>query len=828
MKGKNNFFTYLKEYIKSKTDDNYVLNSNSPSRMLNNRDLLIKTIKQNPRFIDELPEEILFKDDIYIKTATESGYKVYYGSKFYDNPRFISKYLDYCTELPRIAEIGYSLVDNKEIRDKYLIRAKKEKYLISIHDPQFLKDDPELALEYFKDLFQKNAKDPSKIVEESILTKEVMKNDWFMKEFISLCNESEMSEKQIIDMISAIGINLEEDIEIINAVFNGIQPRDIKYFFEKLNISTEQLKKMQSANINGNLKQLQEIAKYNPIATSLVDGRLLGSDIPRYKQIKYSGDTGFQKKLFSLSSDRYELFLLLSNGSEEIVKGWEKIDSRLAQNLSGPFYSELINSVVESINNGQELTPEEINILKRLLTQEYDISYSPEYNNYDICNNNIFNITTREELANYDNIKNNICKIIIDDPYLKNVEAYSQYEKYLNKFKTLEPIDRLRLALVEMGFDMNIDEAKAIANRYNKELLSIPDKDKQALINQARVIHYIINSNSIEELQQLGKSAKYYHLDFNQTMMLLDDIAQIVEEDIIESLYSPEQEDFVEEHEGVEIYRAPLDFETVSKFTSGLDKEIWDSSYSTYGFGGGESFRIATSMSYTTGEVLNPNYESITMGIGRNIAKYKMESIIPGDGHTGMSNSPVYCTPEIKAFGRQDIIDKLESKYNEVVVYTLALDQEVETYDKMQPEYFIYYQKTSSMTKEEREQDEYWKETVRVAKEFGVPIVIVDCEAIQKHEYLKINKELEKSDKTEQDKKRLVSKIKHYRYRYGEEEIKALISDEKLEELEKSIQDEVEEQETIETIIQSIKEAKEHKSKSKEKVMQEEANTHTR
>lgn len=826
MKGKNNFFTYLREYIKSKTDDNYVLNSNSPSRMLNNRDLLIKTIKQNPRFIDELPEEILFKDDIYIKTAIESGYKVYYGSKFYDNPRFISKYLDYCTELPRIAEIGYSLVDNKEIRDKYLIRAKKEKYLISIHDPQFLKDDPELALEYFKDLFQKNAKDPSKIVEESILTKEVMKNDWFMKEFISLCNESEMSEKQIIDMISAIGINLEEDIEIINAVFNGIQPRDIKYFFKKLNISTEQLKKMQSANINGNLKQLQEIAKYNPIATSLVDGRILGSDIPRYKQIKYSGDISFQKKLFSLSQDKYELFLLLSNGNEEIVRYWEKLDFRLVENLSESYYSELINSIIDSIKNEEELTPEEIKKLKKLLIQECD-PYFPEYD-YEICNNNVFNITTREELVNYDNIKNTICKMIIDDPYLKNIDEYPQYEKYLRKFKTLEPIDRLKLALIEMGFDMNINEAITIAGSYNKELLNISDKDKQAIINQARVIHYIMNSTNIEELQQLGQSKSYYHLDFYQTIMLIDDIAQIVEEDIEKNLYSPKQEDFVEQHEGVKIYRAPLDFETISKFTDGLSKKIWDSSYSSYGFGGKESFRVETSMSYTTGEVLNPNYECVTMGIGRSISKYKMSSIIPGDGHTNMSNSEVYDIPRIDAFSRQDIIDRLESKYNEVVVYTLSLNPENQTYDKMQPEYFIYYQKTSSMTHEEREQDEYWKETVRVAKEFGVPIVIVDCEAIQKHEYLKINKELEKSDKTEQDKKRLVSKIKHYRYRYGEEEIKALISDEKLEELEKSIQDEVEEQETIETIIQSIKEAKEHKSKSKEKVMQEEANTHTR
>ena len=79
-------------------------------------------------------------------------------------------------------------------------------------------------------------------------------------------------------------------------------------YCEKMNISNKELKNIQSTNIYGDLKQLQEIAKNNPIATSSVDRRLLGSDIPIYKQIKYSGDVRFQKELFSLPYDRYQLF----------------------------------------------------------------------------------------------------------------------------------------------------------------------------------------------------------------------------------------------------------------------------------------------------------------------------------------------------------------------------------------------------------------------------------------------------------------------------------------------------------------------------------------
>ena len=212
MNNKNNLFTYTKEYIKSKIDSNYVLSSDSPERMLNNHDLLIKTIKQNPKFIEELPEEILFKDDAYIKTAIEAGYRMKTGdNKFKNNSIFISKYLDFCTKLPEACSIELSVFNDQEIREKFLSRAKQEKYSIRMWDPQFLKDDPELAIEYFRNLIrisgQSHANIHANIFGNSILSKELMKNDWFIKEFINLCAESGISEHEIIDLITTVGIN---------------------------------------------------------------------------------------------------------------------------------------------------------------------------------------------------------------------------------------------------------------------------------------------------------------------------------------------------------------------------------------------------------------------------------------------------------------------------------------------------------------------------------------------------------------------------------------------------------------------------------------------
>ena len=596
-----------------------------------------------------------------------------------------------------------------------------------------------------------------------------------------------------------------------------------------MNISNKELKNIQSTNIYGDLKQLQEIAKNNPIATSSVDRRLLGSDIPIYKQIKYSGDVRFQKELFSLPYDRYQLFLLLSNESEEVTKGWEKRDERLANNLLVNYHSELITDVTSSVNNGQELTPEEIRTLKKLLTQ-----------NFNYGDNNIFNITTREELANYDNVKQTICQMIINDPYLKNTAAYQQYDKYLSKFKFLEPIDRLKLALVESGFDMNMVEAVQIGEQYNNELLNINDKNKQAIINQMRVLHYIINSTNIDELQLLGQSENYYHLDFDQTIMLEDDIAQIVKEDIASNLYSPRQEDLMEQYEGTRIYKAPLDFETISKFASMLNKEVWDSSYSSVSFDGGEHFRINTSMSYTNGELLNPNYEALTFGLGKGIKKYGVSQICAKDAHSQMSSTPLYagsdpCAIRIEAFNKENITNNTGEKYNELVVNTLSLNPEAESYDKMQPEYFIYYQKASDMTNEERNNDEYWKKTVEQAKEFGVPIVIVDCEAIRKNELLKVKAGIEKGEKNAHEKKRLMARIKHYKGRYGGEEIEQLLAESNLGTLDdytkglaNTTKDATEEKETVETIIQSIEELKEYQLQLGNASIQEQKSNYTR
>ena len=57
-----------------------------------------------------------------------------------------------------------------------------------------------------------------------------------LNEYLVEINYSSKDENGYSAFVNRYDTTLEEDIEIINAVFNGIQPRDIKYFFEKLNM----------------------------------------------------------------------------------------------------------------------------------------------------------------------------------------------------------------------------------------------------------------------------------------------------------------------------------------------------------------------------------------------------------------------------------------------------------------------------------------------------------------------------------------------------------------------------------------------------------------
>ena len=83
-KGIRKIVNNVVELIKSKVNKNYVLSENSPEFLSQNRDLIIKTIRRDYRYLDQVPDNILLEElqqgslptNGIIDTAFKSGYEL--------------------------------------------------------------------------------------------------------------------------------------------------------------------------------------------------------------------------------------------------------------------------------------------------------------------------------------------------------------------------------------------------------------------------------------------------------------------------------------------------------------------------------------------------------------------------------------------------------------------------------------------------------------------------------------------------------------------------------------------------------------------------------
>ena len=83
-KGIRRIVNNVVELIKSKVNKDYVLSKNSPEFLRRNKDLILKTIRIDYRYLDQVPDDILLEElhqvslpiNGIIDTAFKSGYEL--------------------------------------------------------------------------------------------------------------------------------------------------------------------------------------------------------------------------------------------------------------------------------------------------------------------------------------------------------------------------------------------------------------------------------------------------------------------------------------------------------------------------------------------------------------------------------------------------------------------------------------------------------------------------------------------------------------------------------------------------------------------------------
>lgn len=847
------------EFIKSKVDKSYILSESSPEFLKQNRDLILKTIKANVNYLDQVSDDILLEELLQeqlpsngiVDTAFKRGYT--FGKD--SSPILVSEHakkaiLQY-VEMQKnttdkdnvftrrslfkieylLENLDESILQDLDFREKLLDLAIEKGYNITEYSPMHLKQIHRLAENYYRDLLENNI---DGILTKNILSPELLKSKEFLENYINLLKQKGIDDETIISSLTyneECTHTLKNNLELFQSVFENVTPANLEKFFNKF-FSDKELEALftEAQDLQGKLLRVSQLyAKDNTILQSL-NGELLKDqyqNIPNYKMQLIAKNSRFQDGILGLNDYEYSLYNKIAQLVSQKTDRWNRFEKNIVENLSDGYYGELISDLYEQAKKGNKITAKDLENLTFLLSKpcssksffdEYlaDCYRSQGMDEENIkqqeirYSNNVFNITNKKELEHFEEIKELVCDTILANPSLDDEQLTTPISKYLGHFNQLSELDRMKLALLQKYYNMDLEEASNIVNKFSADIdsITVDDEYKANIIEQIRAIKNIFESNDINILSQIGDLNILVQTDLSSSTYLVEETKEIFEQLYKENLYMPKEDDKIGSTtyngKNIEIFDANTDFAIIIKrvgATNENSQEIWNR-MTKDGEYGRKDLRYYTCTSYMTDEnLLNQDNEiEVKFGFAQGTNNYSFDAIYPHDAHT-----PFYGGDDIynDLNGSYMIPSTLEmntdNRYNEVVINTLGIGENGQM-TKMQPDYIVYVKGQSDLDLEGLENDPVWEKSKKAASEFGIPIVVIDREKVKQSEKAKIanmSEEL-KGNPNSNEVLRFVKKVEHYISRYGVESILEYAPQDKMNFLRKYIEEKrIEEQSNI-------------------------------
>ena len=847
------------EFIKSKVDKSYILSESSPEFLKQNRDLILKTIKANVNYLDQVSDDILLEELLQeqlpsngiVDTAFKRGYT--FGKD--SSPILVSEHakkaiLQY-VEMQKnttdkdnvftrrslfkieylLENLDESILQDLDFREKLLDLAIEKGYNITEYSPMHLKQIHRLAENYYRDLLENNI---DGILTKNILSPELLKSKEFLENYINLLKQKGIDDETIISSLTyneECTHTLKNNLELFQPVFENVTPANLEKFFNKF-FSDKELEALftEAQDLQGKLLRVSQLyAKDNTILQSL-NGELLKDqyqNIPNYKMQLIAKNSRFQDGILGLNDYEYSLYNKIAQLVSQKTDRWNRFEKNIVENLSDGYYGELISDLYEQAKKGNKITAKDLENLTFLLSKpcssksffdEYlaDCYRSQGMDEENIkqqeirYSNNVFNITNKKELEHFEEIKELVCDTILANPSLDDEQLTTPISKYLGHFNQLSELDRMKLALLQKYYNMDLEEASNIVNKFSADIdsITVDDEYKANIIEQIRAIKNIFESNDINILSQIGDLNILVQTDLSSSTYLVEETKEIFEQLYKENLYMPKEDDKIGSTtyngKNIEIFDANTDFAIIIKrvgATNENSQEIWNR-MTKDGEYGRKDLRYYTCTSYMTDEnLLNQDNEiEVKFGFAQGTNNYSFDAIYPHDAHT-----PFYGGDDIynDLNGSYMIPSTLEmntdNRYNEVVINTLGIGENGQM-TKMQPDYIVYVKGQSDLDLEGLENDPVWEKSKKAASEFGIPIVVIDREKVKQSEKAKIanmSEEL-KGNPNSNEVLRFVKKVEHYISRYGVESILEYAPQDKMNFLRKYIEEKrIEEQSNI-------------------------------
>ena len=368
-----------------------------------------------------------------------------------------------------------------------------------------------------------------------------------------------------------------------------------------------------------------------------------------------------------------------------------------------------------------------------------------------LLSNSEFSLYDLDELNDYYEKRKEMCKQIIDNPkiaeeeYEKNMDSEDEISLFpfgfLHEMQDLSDIDRIRYAIIEAKYGMNLEKAKILCSAFGDDIDNIEQSEETRIIKELKTI---LEDDDIDILKQINLDEN--EANYEGTINIVSSLRNAYLHKYQETLYQINEEDYIctqsvrtkGKKSDVRIYNAlgknnnRADFNMILTSLGGIYfnnhnyddlKADWDRADKNH----------TISCSYIGNDFLGVVYEGYLLAfsdIGEN------ELLRASNKDAGTVEAPFERYEDLQGNTFLTPQNEINSSkiYNELLV-----ERKVERDGKLvnrTPTFAVFIAETIDDINDDK--NDRWIETKRIAAELGIPVVVIDGSQCTKLEFEKV------------------------------------------------------------------------------------------
>jgi len=509
----------------------------------------------------------------------------------------------------------------------------------------------------------------------------------------------------------------------------------------------------------------------------------------------FTTDSAIQEQIISLSDEMLEVFKQIYNRLNDIsdynVPYFNNILRKIGTNIivdtwtnSLNYYDDFNEKLSELIRNGYTLTDKELDTLIYMYNSDVK-----------------FFVKSMDDLRNFGQLGTNN-QILMD----KLVDE--------ERVKEEKNINAIKIALLLKTYGIGLNKSEEIIKTFDIESLEITEENKD-LFEMYKAIYQIVKENDPDILisiyDDFGKEMNP-ELDFMRVTTFENDLRKEFAKHLNKSVFKTED-------------RTPTIIDDIEVYDAGVDFKMIITAIGAYQVNFDD---MANYSEYWNSPLISSHGNCCSLIGNNNLSMATVRNIILGFYSMSenmlllSSNKDINSTPASREFditesitgnvftNADNLLDNTRGDYNELVYERRDLSSNPLFYKK-NPDYIVFVEeyedinvylekykddsyKIEYILHQQKEQERMWKETLKAAQNFGVPIVKINREKCAKAESEKINSMLEEFEQTKNPTliEKIITQFENNRVGNcgGHDPIRGMyFSEQKIEKIQKRIHD---------------------------------------